>query len=218
MSTRYDAHSQQAGFEPGSGGRVLRNLLSIKRVRDMAEAESQALQLAQDQAIDRIASDRRFTAADIQQLHRLWLAPIYSWAGEYRTVDLSKGDFRFANAAQIPRLMKELEQGALAAHTPCLARDQDTNRLAHSLAVVHAELILIHPFRDGNGRVARLLALLMGLQAGLPPLDFSPMLGRGRRSYIAGIHAAMGRRYEALEGVFGKIIDRTLKRAASSGR
>ena len=47
----------------------------------------------------------------------------------------------------------------------------------------------MHPFREGNGRLARLLALLMALQAGLPPLDFSPLTGRGKRAYIAGIHA-----------------------------
>jgi hypothetical protein len=41
--------------------------------------------------------------------------------------------------------------------------------VARALAEVHAELILIHPCRDGNGRVARLLPLLMGLKAGLPP-------------------------------------------------
>lgn len=39
------------------------------------------------------------------------------------------------------------------------------------MAVVHAELMLIHPFRDGNGRCGR-RATLMGLQAGLPILDF----------------------------------------------
>ena len=60
---------------------------------------------------------------------------------------------------------------------------------------MHAELILIHPFREGNGRMARLLAMLMALQAGLPPLDFSPMEGRGKRAYIAAIHAALGRNY-----------------------
>jgi len=216
MSTRYDAQSLQAAFEPGSRGRVLRNLLGITRVRDMAEAESQALWLVQEQVVARYSADHRFTAADICDLHRFWLSPIYSWAGEFRSVDLSKGDFRFANAAQIPRLMQEFERDALTPHTPC--QMQSVGQLAHALALVHAELILIHPFRDGNGRAARLLAMLMGLQAGLPPLDFSPMLGHGRRVYIAGIHAAMGRDYGILSGLFGKVIDRTLKRAASSGQ
>ncbi len=36
------------------------------------------------------------------------------------------------------------------------------------MAVTHTELILVHPFREGNGRLTRLLNTLMALQAGLP--------------------------------------------------
>jgi cell filamentation protein len=79
---------------------------------------------------------------------------------------------------------------------------------------VHAELVLIHPFREGNGRSARLLSLLMGLQAGLPPLDFSVLSGKGTRPYIAAIHAAMGRDYEPMARLFGAVIKRTLRRYA----
>lgn len=89
---------------------------------------------------------------------------------------------------------------------------------AEALAVVHGELILIHPFREGNGRLARLVAMLMGLQAGMPPLDFSPLQGRSKRRYIAGIQAAMGDDYGVLKEIFGKVIDRTWKSASSSGR
>ena len=35
-----------------------------------------------------------------------------------------------------------------------------------SIAMVHTELLLIHPFRDGNGRLARWLADIMAAQAG----------------------------------------------------
>ena len=110
--------------------------------------------------------------------------------------------------------MAELERGALRQHTPC--RPADDAALALALAEVHAELILVHPFREGNGRLARLLALLMALQAGLPPLDFSPMLGRGRRVYIGAIHAAMDRDYRPLAAVFEKIIVRSKQRAAAN--
>ena len=87
-----------------------------------------------------------------------------------------------------------------------------------TMAEVHAELILVHPFREGNGRVARLLALLMGLQAGLPPLDFSPLEGRGKEPYFAGIRAAIGRDYAPLADSFLRVIGRTWKRASSNGR
>ena len=72
--------------------------------------------------------------------------------------------------------------------------------------------------RSLNGRLARLLSLLMALQAGLPPLDFRPMLGRGRRIYIGAIHAAMGRDYRPLAAVFEEIIARSWRRAAANRR
>lgn len=211
---RYEAAGPEAEFEPGSRGRVLRNLLGIVRARDMAEAESQALEIAQEAALERYGPDHRFSAKDVCELHRLWLAPIYPWAGEYRTINIGKGGFQFAHAPLIPRLMSELERGPLRRRTPC--RQADKAAVAHALAEVHAELILVHPFRDGNGRMARLLALLMALQADLPPLDFSPIAGRGKRAYIAAIHAAMGKDYEPLNRLFVRIIDRSQRLAASS--
>jgi cell filamentation protein len=195
---------------------VLRNRLGITRVRDMHEAESHALLIAQDAAIEHYGSEHRFSAADVATLHRLWLGPIYDWAGRYRSVNIGKGGFQFAHAPLIPHLMGELERGVLARHTPCLPGDDGA--IAVALAKVHAELILIHPFRDGNGRLARLLALLMALQAGLPPLDYSPLAGPGRRAYIAGIHAAMSRNYTPLTTMFVRVIARSRRRAASNAR
>lgn len=120
MSTnRYRATGVEVEFEPGSRRRVLRNLLGITRVRDMNLAESQALEIAQDMALDQFDADHRFTAKDICDLHTLWLGPIYPWAGEYRSVDIGKGGFQFAHARLIQGLMAELERGALKKYTPC---------------------------------------------------------------------------------------------------
>jgi fido (protein-threonine AMPylation protein) len=138
----------EAQAEPGSRGRVLRNLLGITRVRDMQLAESQALHLAQTRAIDTVSENERFTAAGICSLHRLWLGPIYAWAAEYRGVNLGKGGFQFATAAPIPGLMENLERSELARLTPCRPASDDA--VAAALAIVHAELILIHPFSRGK--------------------------------------------------------------------
>ena len=216
MNRKYMATGPEAEFQPGSRGRVLRNRLGITRVRDMNEAESQALLIAQEAALDHFGPEHRFTASDICDLHRLWLGPIYEWAGDYRSVNIGKGGFQFAHAPLIAGLMRELQRSALARHTPC--RPGRDNAIAAALAEVHAELILIHPFREGNGRLARLLALLMALQAGRPPLDFSPLAGRGRPAYIAAIQAAMGRDYGPLTAMFGRVIARSPRRAASSAR
>ena len=83
MTTRkYEASGVEAEFEPGSGNRVLRNLLGIVRVRDMEEAESEALDRAYDEASQTYGPTHRFGARDICELHRNWLGPIYGWAGE----------------------------------------------------------------------------------------------------------------------------------------
>jgi cell filamentation protein len=214
VTSKYDAAGPETEFEPGSRNRVLRNLLGITRVRDMEEAESQALELAQDEALRKFAADHRFNAKDICDLHGMWLGPIYAWAGRYRSVNISKAGFQFAHAPLIESLMADLEQNSLRQHTPC--RSSNDVEIAEALAEVHGELILVHPFRDGNGRLARLLTLLMALQAGLPPLDFSPLLGRGKRSYIAGIHAALNRDYATLADSFRRVIARSRQRAASS--
>src|SRR4051812_3109480 len=180
---KYDAVGPETEFEPGSRGRVLRNLLRIARVRDMKQAESQALELAQVVAAETFAADHRFTAKDICALHRLWLGPVYAWAGRYRRGKISKGGFYFAHVPLNESLMADFEQDAFRKHTPCQKlSDAEPSEV---LAEVHGELILIHPFRDGNGRLARLLSFLMALQAGLPMLDFDPLLGRGKHRYIA---------------------------------
>jgi cell filamentation protein len=97
----------------------------------------------------------------------------------------------------------------LALHTPC--RAANPVEIAWALAVVHSELVIIHPFREGNGRCARLLALLMALQAGLPPLDFGALRGTMRGAYIAAIHAAVGSDYEPMRAIFKVVIERTLR-------
>jgi cell filamentation protein len=211
---RYIAQGPQAETEPGSRGRVLRNLLGVHSVRQINELESVALDLTQREALLRLTKNRRITANDICMLHRLWLGQIYPWAGNYRSVNMGKGGFQFANAALIAGLMDALELGVLAQYTPCIASAQVPAALA--LAAVHAELILIHPFRDGNGRIARLVASIMAEQAGLPPLDFSPLLGKGKQRYIGAIHTAMGRDYTQLAQLFEKVIAAGLRLQAAN--
>jgi cell filamentation protein len=215
-SKRYAAVGSESEFQPGSRGRVLRNFLGIARVREMEEVETQALKATQREAEQDYGSDHRFTPSDIRRLHRMWLGQIYPWAGSYRTLNIGKGGFQFAHAPLIPRLMTILGKEVLRRHTPC-GRAAEVS-VARSLAEVHAELILIHPFRDGNGRLARLLAVLMARQAGLNPLRLSALAGEAKRTYVQAIHAAMSRDYAPLETLFSSAIDGPWRGASSSTR
>jgi cell filamentation protein len=208
--------SNELEFQPGSRGRVLRNLLGITQVREMEVAETQALFVAQAEARRMYGPGHRFTSADIRRLHRMWLGEIYSWAGNYRTVNIGTGGLQFAHAPLISRLMAVFSNEVLRRHTPCgVAADVP---VARSLAEVHAELILIHPFLDGNGRLARLVAVLMASQAGINPLRLSALAGSGKRTYVQAIHAAMSRDYVPLETLFSAAIDGPWRGASSSTR
>jgi len=206
---RYDVSMLvEAQSEPGSRGRVLRNLLGITRVREMNVIETRALQSAMDGFHRQFDESHRFTAADIRAMHRAWLGGIYEWAGEYRSVNVSKGDFPFAAARRIPALMSDFQRDVLARCTPC--RFSSRQELVDALAEVHVEMVLIHPFRDGNGRIARALAILMTLQASLPQLDFTPVAGKGRARYFAAIQAGLDRNYRPMAGIFAALIERSL--------
>ena len=137
-------------------------------------------------------------------MHRRWLADIYDWAGEYRQVNMGKGGFLFASADLIPKLMTELEAGPLRVHTPCTAAAVPT--VAAALAETHVELVLIHPFREGNGRISRLLCVLMALQAGLPFLDFSAMAGDRKSEYFSATKQGLDRNYSKMTSIFIEII------------
>jgi len=205
---RYDVSELvEAQHEPGSRGRVLRNLRGIKRVREMDREEALALQSATDAFLRTYDENHRFSARDLSEMHRAWLGTIYAWAGDYRKVNISKDGFPFAMAARVPALMQEWEEGPLARHTPC--RPGGLAQVAAAIAEVHVELVLIHPFRDGNGRLARTLASLMAAQARLPLLDFSSIAGRRRNQYFAAVQAGMDRDYGPMTGIFEEIISKS---------
>ena len=206
---RYDVSGlPEAQFEPGSNEQVLRNRLGIKSPKEMDDVETRALEKAMVELVGKYDEKHRFTATDIREIHRLWLGEIYGWAGEYRQVNVSKGEFLFAAAVRVPDLMAGFERNVLARCTPCNLKDR--TGVAPALAETHVELVLIHPFREGNGRSARILSILMALQSGLPPLNFSSIAEEKKQEYFAAVQAGLDNNYAPMERLFVEIIERSL--------
>lgn len=210
MNDRYDTTDNvEAQFESGSDDHVLSNKLGITDAQDMDDIELDLLDRLHENILGSVEADQGITVTDICGWHRRWLGNVYTWAGRYRTVNLSKGGFHFAASGQIPKLMENLDKEILSARTPCTGMSEAL--LTEALAIVHIELILIHPFREGNGRLSRLLASVMASQAGWPELDFTHW-DMCKSQYIAAIQTGLSD-YEPMKSLF----KRALREAARSG-
>ena len=160
---KYDLKSSQTEYQPGSDDRVLANKLGITDPSEMDEAELVLLGKLYERVLTEQLPQGVITTGDIKSWHRQWLGAIYDWAGEERSVNMSKGDFHFAIAGRIPALLQDLDRKYLSHWTPCTDLSDET--LIEAIAVIHVEFILVHPFREGNGRISRLLADVMATQA-----------------------------------------------------
>jgi cell filamentation protein len=193
--------------------RVLRNRLGVHRKMEMDRLEFEALVVTQEKYLGRVGPGTRLTAEMLCRMHSDWLGGIYEWAGHYRTVELAKGGFRWPPAFRVAQNMSVFEKGALARCTPC--RPDSLAEVARSLAEVHAELLLIHPFREGNGRLARWVSDLMALQADLPTPDYGftgPGAVKRRTAYLDAVTKGYIRDYEPLAGFFVAALERQLRR------
>ncbi len=193
---------------PVPDDQVLKNYLGIKSREDIEAIEEQELERTELELLDIFNKDHQFTVVDICNIHELWLGDIYPSAGKFRTVTMSKAGFPFAAPSRIEPLMQVFEEKYLAKYTPCHCSEIDA--LAHALGVVHIELIIIHPFREGNGRTARLLADLMAMQTRKVPLNYSSIQTQnllGFENYIQSIHAGLEGNYKLIEGIFKKLLE-----------
>lgn len=193
-------------WQPGSRNKVLKNKLGIVRLRDMQDAELVAYKNAEQILISTFSDAHQFRSRDIEFIHKTFLGDIYDWAGKTRSVNISKGGFDFASAHAIPSVMHDFEENILAKYTPCTSGPLE--EVASAIATVHVELLLIHPFREGNGRTARLLATLMAYQAGFSDIDFSFIKEKGKAyyTYIGAVHDGMDRNYSRMTKVVLKAL------------
>jgi cell filamentation protein len=148
MTDRYDTTGHPEGqHQPGSDEKVLLNKPGITDPDVMDDVELELLEKLTESVLNEVEEDQRITTGDLCEWHRRWLGNVYDWAGKYRSVNMGKGEFQFAAAHLIPKLMDDFEKKFLSVHTPC--NEMDNEELIQALANVHIEYILVHPFREG---------------------------------------------------------------------
>jgi cell filamentation protein len=107
------------------------------------------------------------------------MGPLFEWAGEYRTVQsfVGRGDYQTTPPRFIDAEMREFDDLLGEVSSKLESRDESDRSFWLLLARIYFELCRIHPFRDGNGRVSRLvMTAFIGREAQRPaPLDWESL-------------------------------------------
>lgn len=145
---------------PDSG--VLKNRADLQdqTALDAFEADATALRLFE---LIQKPIQGTFDLAHLQAIHQHLFQDVYEWAGQLRTVDISKGNSRFGNWGVIGQYLEQ--QLAQIQRENCLRNlhpDAFIQRLAHFMGEINAA----HPFREGNGRAQRAFCVQLAEQAG----------------------------------------------------
>ena len=133
------------------GSDVLINKLDIKDKALLQKYEAKIV-AAKLLALRKKGIIGNFDIEHLKNIHKYLFEDVYPFAGNFRTENIAKGVFRFAEweyiETELTNLMNKLKSENFLA-------DFDKNNLAEKLAFYLSELNVLHPFREGNGRTTR---------------------------------------------------------------
>ena len=120
------------------------NKLGLTNPVDLAYAEERiskkkALELFDSGTLDKLEVG---TFSALRTIHKYLLEEIYDFAGELRTVNISKGNFRFAPLTYLEAALTNIDK------MPQSTFDEIVEK--------YVEMNIAHPFREGNGRSTRI--------------------------------------------------------------
>lgn len=133
------------------GTNVLINLLNIRDNKTLQRAESRivATKLFELRKNEMIGN---FDEEHFIKIHKFLFEDIYPFAGKFRTENIAKGYFSFAEWEYIDTELRKLLEKL---HKSNLLKNDTRAELVKDLAYYLAELNVLHPFREGNGRTIR---------------------------------------------------------------
>ena len=123
---------------------MLENKLGIKDAVELAKAEEKlskkrAKELFEKGILDTLPAG---TMQSLQRIHQYLFQDLYPFAGEIRKVNLAKGNFRFAPLMYLEESLQNIEKMPQSSYEEIVEK--------------YVEMNIAHPFREGNGRSARI--------------------------------------------------------------
>ena len=123
---------------------ALENKLGLSSSSDLAREEERlskkkAVELFEKRVLDNFPAGKFST---LQAIHKYLFEDIYAFAGELRTVNIAKGNFRFAPLIYLESALENIDK------MPQSSFDEIIEK--------YVEMNVAHPFREGNGRSTRI--------------------------------------------------------------
>lgn len=144
------------------GTNVLVNKMNIKDPIALKNYETSVIGLKL-MALSKRGITGKFDVSHFVSIHKFLFEDIYPFAGLFRTENIAKDYFQFAEweyiESELTRLLSELKSENFLAN---LTKEKFTERLAY----YWAELNVLHPFREGNGRTTREFLRQLSLKNG----------------------------------------------------
>ena len=133
---------------------VLENKLGITSSAELAREEERiskkkAVELFESGTLDKLEPGK---FASLQAIHKALFEDIYDFAGQLRTVNLAKGNFRFAPLIYLEAALANIDKMPQSTYDEIIEK--------------YVEMNVAHPFREGNGRSTRIWLDLM-LKSGI---------------------------------------------------
>lgn len=177
---------------------VLKNKLNIHDFEKLQEAERKITMLRIFDLID-VPIEGNFDLKHFKEIHKYIFQDIYDWAGEFRTVDIAKGNM-FCKVQFIHIQAEEIFKKINLQSLESINYDEFISKIAYYFSEINA----LHPFREGNGRTQREFIRELALKCGYK-IDFSKiskeqMLEASKDSFLC--------KYDKMELLFKTCLSR----------
>jgi len=127
-----------------------------------------------------------FDFGNYKDIHKILFEDLYSWAGEIRSVSLSKSSTKFVDPDKIETLGFEIFNRLKKEN---YFKEMNRDDFVKEIADLYNNINILHPFREGNGRTQRIFFIQLIRQAGYD-IDFSEL--NSEFMMISTIQAANG--------------------------
>lgn len=168
--------------------KVLKNKKGIADLQTLYIEEEKTLGKAYEILLNEVRSDTPITSELILYVHRTVFVDLYEWAGQWRTVTISKPGVTWPPPDFLHEAMQSFQNEVLNRYPATSLKNDDV--FCRALGHIQGEFLAIHPFREGNARTIKLVTDLLGAQTNRPLLIYNDS-DAGKSRYINAAKAAL---------------------------